>query len=334
MKTDEFVGNKQVYNFLTNSWKNNALNHAYLLIGALGIGKYTLVKHFVKSLLCEQGKACGKCQSCLQVEAEQHPDVWLVKKESGKQDIAIEQVRQLQHFVSLGSLSGSWRVVIVDGAHFLNAESGNALLKSLEEPAANVVFFLLSAEPKKILPTIKSRCFVLQFGLVPAAEIKDFLTSKKISDKEALDLANLAGGRPGVAINLLNQPDELEQKISQAELFLSLLKVGGFTEVVKYFENQFKDSTSEASLNRQQALDLISVWRIMGRDLLCYKIGLNQFIRYQVLDSKLDLAEKLSLKVLWGVGKLLQEAESRLMSNSHTRLTLEWLAYSINRLVI
>ncbi len=173
-------------NFARLQGRGNNLPHALLLIGQKGLGKFALAREFAASLLCEQpavqGKACGKCQACHWFEQGNHPDFRLLQPEAlaetleveeGKkkpsQQTTIDQVRALDEFLGVGSHRGGLSIVLVNPAEAMNRNAANAILKILEEPPGKVLFLLVSSEPARLLPTIRSRCQVVPIA-VPAAE--------------------------------------------------------------------------------------------------------------------------------------------------------------------
>jgi DNA polymerase III subunit delta' len=246
-----------------------------------------------------------------------------------KQDITIEQIRELQNFINLGSLRGGRRVVVINGAHKLNSESGNALLKSLEEPPAQVVFFLLSAEPRNILSTIRSRCMILSFRLVPADIMKKFVIKLGVAPEQVEIVTRWSAGKPGLVKRLVDEPEIIERQFELGKVFLSLVKGDGFNQFLKYLESELRES-AEAELNaRQKALELISSWQGVGRDLLLTKLGLTDSVRLPSLDRELKTTCQRPLAEIIRINKLLNRAEARLSANAHVRLTLEWLGYSV-----
>ena len=196
------------------------LPHALLLHGPRGIGKLQLAERFAQLLLCEgRGLAtapCGGCDSCRWIAAGNHPDLRILEPEAIARkamleddeptdtaaktkrkpsiEIRIEQVRQLDDFVHMGSHRGGRRVAILHPAEDMNTPTANALLKNLEEPPANAAFLLVAHRPARLLPTIRSRCVQLAVPLPDASTSARWLEAQGVSD--AADWLAFAGGAP------------------------------------------------------------------------------------------------------------------------------------------
>jgi len=196
------------------------LPHALLLSGARGLGKQALARAFAASLLCEapqdDGQACGRCLACNWLTQGNHPDFRLLRPDAlaeaegegetadgGKkasQQITIDQVRGLDDFLHVGTHRAGLRVVVVSPAEAMNRSTANALLKTLEEPAPDTVFLLVSHEADRLLPTIRSRCQSIAVPMPSPARARDWLAAAGIDDVERW-LA-LAGGAPLLAAAL------------------------------------------------------------------------------------------------------------------------------------
>ncbi len=189
-------------------------HHALLLTGAPGIGKSAFARAWAAALLCEQpdvrGRACGHCVACVWFAQGNHPDLRTLIPEAldpfheptGKgakpaRDIRIDQVRALAGFVSVGGHRGGCKVILVDPADAFNAASGNALLKTLEEPAGDTRFLLVSSRLDWLPATIRSRCAVVALR-APAAEdaVRWLVDEHGLSKTEATRLLAAAGGAP------------------------------------------------------------------------------------------------------------------------------------------
>ena len=197
--------------------RREKLPHSLLLVGQKGLGKFDLARQFAASLLCEtpqeNAHACGKCLACNWYEQGNHPDFRLLQPdalneeldaEDGKkkpsQQITIDQVRALDEFLNVGTHRGGLRIVIVNPTEAMNRNTANALLKTLEEPVPSTLFLLVSSEPMRLLPTIRSRCQVVPVA-VPSAEMAErVLAEAGVSD--AGRWLALAGGSPGLAVEL------------------------------------------------------------------------------------------------------------------------------------
>lgn len=197
--------------------RRQRMPHSLLLIGQKGLGKFDLARRFAASLLCESpqgdGVACGKCLACNWFSQGNHPDFRLlqpealsddVEAEDGKkkpsQQITIDQVRGLDEFFNVGTHRGGLRIVLVNPTEAMNRSTANSLLKTLEEPTPNTLFLMVSSEPMRLLPTIRSRCQVVPVP-VPSAKV-----AAKILADEGVDRAEhwlaLAGGAPGLALDM------------------------------------------------------------------------------------------------------------------------------------
>lgn len=184
--------------------------HAYLLHGPAGIGKRALAERLMASLLCQKPnalEACGNCKSCHLLAAGTHPDNFVLEPEEADKPIKVDQVRELVEFVVQTAQLGGRKVVLLEPAEAMNLNAANALLKSLEEPSGNTVLLLISHQPSRLLPTIKSRC-VQQACPLPSEAMSLAWLAKSLpdlGDEERADLLTLAAGSPLAALRLQEQ---------------------------------------------------------------------------------------------------------------------------------
>ena len=199
MAFDNILGHDRVRALLARALADGRLPPALLLCGPEGVGKRTLAMAAAGMLLCESGTGCGTCAGCQRVERGIHPDVFAIAPE--KATIKIEQVRDLVREIGARPFEGRARAFVVDDAHAMTEQAMNALLKSLEEPAAESHVFLVSAAPQALLPTIRSRCQVLRFGPIPAGVLEAHLVERQgLDPAEARLRAALSGGSLGAAL--------------------------------------------------------------------------------------------------------------------------------------
>jgi DNA polymerase-3 subunit delta' len=184
--------------------------HAYLLHGPAGIGKRALAERLMARLLCQRPEgldACGQCKSCLLLVAGSHPDNYVLEPEEADKAIKVDQVRDLVSFVVQTAQMGGRKVVLIEPAESMNVNAANALLKSLEEPSGNTVLLLVSHQPSRLLPTVKSRCVQQACPLPSEAMSLDWLASAlpDCAEDERVELLALAAGSPLAAVSLQAQ---------------------------------------------------------------------------------------------------------------------------------
>ena len=213
------------------------LPHALLFHGRTGIGKLHLGEVLAQSLLCEHqskdGRACGTCPACGWFAAGNHPDFRLIQPEAlapidedadaeaaeegrkkPSKQIKIEQIRALSDFLNVGSHRRGYRVVLIYPAESMNPGAANALLKSLEEPSAGVIFLLVSHQPRRLLATVRSRCHALALSLPPRAISLRWLQDQ--GSKAAAAALAFAGDAPLAAATL--DGDEMETRARLVDL--------------------------------------------------------------------------------------------------------------------
>ena len=191
------------------------MHHAWLITGAEGVGKATLAYRFARRLLA--GQPSGDLLALdaaspvfRRVAVASHADLLTVervmneKTKRMKTQIAVEDVRKINGFMSLTPAEGGWRVVVVDGAEELNAASANALLKILEEPPPRAILLLVCSAPGRLLPTIRSRCRRLRLAPLADEHMATLLSQylPQLDADERGRLITLAEGSPGRAIML------------------------------------------------------------------------------------------------------------------------------------
>ena len=168
---DDFVGQEAIIKTLRSQVMSGRIAHAYLFCGTRGTGKTSTAKVFARAVNCEnpdRGEPCGQCAACRALSAESSLDILEIDAASNN---GVDEIRDLREKVKYPPQSGRYRVYIIDEVHMLSQGAFNALLKTLEEPPAYVVFILATTEPQKLPATILSRCQRFDFGRIPAHQI-------------------------------------------------------------------------------------------------------------------------------------------------------------------
>jgi DNA polymerase-3 subunit delta' len=183
------------------------LAHAYLFTGPVGVGKHLFAVELARALLCEKPRgsldACDGCPACVQIDAGTHPDFLSAVKPAEALEFPIELMRSVCASFSLKAARGRGKVIVLDDADDLNAESANCCLKTLEEPPPRSVLILIGTSPERQLPTIVSRCQVVRFAPLPDILVGELLREQGVTEEAVGQrLVRLVRGSPGLALTL------------------------------------------------------------------------------------------------------------------------------------
>ncbi len=208
---DEVTGQDVIIKTLKNEILNNKLNHAYLFAGPRGTGKTSVAKILAKTINCTELNdllPCNKCVSCTQIDKRQTTDIIEIDAASNN---GVDEIRELKSKVNLVPATSKYKIYIIDEVHMMTIGAFNALLKTLEEPPAHVIFILATTDPQKIPVTILSRCQRFDFKKIGDQKIvnnlKKIANGEKfiVEDRVLMEIARLSDGSMRDSISVLDQ---------------------------------------------------------------------------------------------------------------------------------
>jgi len=302
-----FVGHHLQQGWFKNAIQHDRLASTFLLVGPEAIGKRTFAKMIAKTLLCTSASPadfapCGKCETCVQIEAGTHPDFIQIARDPDKTALSIDQfigreearMREgLCYEIRMKPYSGRRKIAIVDDADTIGVEGANSILKTLEEPPPGSVIFLISTSLQRQLPTIRSRCQVVRFQGLSQVELATLAMRQGLTKEadEAHQIARKANGSMASFHVLLDE----ELREFQREMIRQLSeRPMDFIKFAKAIQANVESVGSESQSKRERLKQLIEFaqqhYRAELRDLLLQR-GMSPEPKLQCIQRCLEAKE-------------------------------------------
>lgn len=322
----DIVGQEQLREHLENAVRTGKVSHAYIINGERNAGKEFIAKTFAMAVQCENRQdvePCGECHSCKQALSGNHPDIIFITHEKpgtmGVDDIR----RQINGDVAIKPYSGPKKIYIVSEGEKMTVQAQNALLKTLEEPPEYAVILILTDNVNTLLPTILSRCVVLNMKPVRDAQIKEYLMENMgIPDYKADICVAFARGNVGKA-RLLANSEEFDKVKEEAITLLKYIGEMELHEIVAAIKkiNEYKFDVNDY-------MDILSIWY---RDVLLFKAthDVNHLIFREEIQSIRKVADKSTYEGIERIIDALEKSKQRLNANVNFELTMELLLLTI-----
>lgn len=311
MPFSDVIGQDRSIAVLRSSIAMGRVAHAYLFSGIEGCGKRKTALAFVQAVFCGKDEACGVCSSCRKVANGQHPDLHILEPDGAF--IKIDQVRELQKELSYRAFEAPKKACIIDGAEKLNQSSGNALLKTLEEPPGDALMILIAPERSAVLQTILSRCQALHFHPLPAELIEQRLIRDHFSADAARVAATLCGGSLKRGVEIATD-GVLESRGSFLERVLAL----GLSDVAALFA-----AAEEFAADKEGLPGLLELLLSFLRDVLIYRSTPGALANADLEPLIAREAERTSERRVMELIEQLLTMQRMLARNVNARLALE-----------
>lgn len=322
----DIVGQEQLREHLENAVRTGKVSHAYIINGERNAGKEFIAKTFAMAVQCENRQdvePCGECHSCKQALSGNHPDIIFITHEKPG-TIGVDDIRrQINGDVAIKPYSGPKKIYIVSEGEKMTVQAQNALLKTLEEPPEYAVILILTDNVNTLLPTILSRCVVLNMKPVRDAQIKEYLMENMgIPDYKADICVAFARGNVGKA-RLLANSEEFDKVKEEAITLLKYISEMELHEIVAAIKkiNEYKFDVNDY-------MDILSIWY---RDVLLFKAthDVNHLIFREEIQHIRKVADKSTYEGIERIIDALEKSKQRLNANVNFELTMELLLLTI-----
>ena len=335
---EEVVGQEVITRTLKNAIVNDKISHAYLFTGPRGTGKTTIAKILAKIINCEKPNEltpCGECVSCTQINLKQSTDIVEIDAASNN---GVDEIREIRNKVNLVPSVSKYKVYIIDEVHMLTVGAFNALLKTLEEPPAHIIFVLATTEPHKIPATILSRCQRFDFKRISPNKLVErlkFISQSEninITDQALYEIARLSEGGMRDAISMLDQVlsysdesidiedvHEVNGTLSQISLseFIENIFMGNILEALKLID-KYNDSGKNIIKLSEEIIILL-------KNILLHKTVDNYFEENENIDLYENLGNSVEISKLINLIDSFNDNLPKLKQSNDPKLILELL---------
>ena len=331
---DDVYGQDTIVKIIKNSIINNQISHAYLFAGPRGTGKTSIAKIFAKIINCENPKNCQPCGKCVSCTQKNNSDIIEIDAASNN---GVDEIRELRNKVNLLPAYGKYKVYIIDEVHMLTQGAFNALLKTLEEPPAHVIFILATTDPHKVIETILSRCQRLDFKKISPTAIVENL--KNIAQKEKIDItedalyeiANLADGGMRDSVGMLDQA----RAYTEGKITINDIHDINGTLTEKDLNNLLENIINN---KLDEILEKIDIYNDKGknfvklieefidfiRNIILFKEAPNYFQeKNQNIEIYQNIAPKITINELFSIIEILNKYSFEMKNNTNSKLLFE-----------
>ena len=331
---DDVYGQDTIVKIIKNSIINNQISHAYLFAGPRGTGKTSIAKIFAKIINCENPKNCQPCGKCVSCTQKNNSDIIEIDAASNN---GVDEIRELRNKVNLLPAYGKYKVYIIDEVHMLTQGAFNALLKTLEEPPAHVIFILATTDPHKVIETILSRCQRLDFKKIsPTAIVENLI---EIAQKEKIDItqdalyeiANLADGGMRDSVGMLDQA----RAYTEGKITINDIHDINGTLTEKDLNNLLENIINN---KLDEILEKIDIYNDKGknfvklieefidfiRNIILFKEAPNYFQeKKQNIEIYQNIAPKITINELFSIIEILNKYSFEMKNNTNSKLLFE-----------
>ncbi len=323
----DIIGQEQIKEHLQNALSMKKISHAYIINGERASGKEFIARIFAMAVQCEHpgedGEPCGECHSCKQALSGNQPDIIKLQHEKPN-TISVDDIRkQINGDMLIKPYSSPYKIYIINEAEKMNTQAQNALLKTLEEPPEYGIILLLTTNLNALLPTILSRCVVLNMKPVSDELMQKYLMEQiRVPDYKASICVAFARGNVGKAKELAIS-EEFDNIKSEAISFLKYVQDMELHEMIAAIKK-----IADYKMDPTDYLDIIAIWY---RDVLLFKAtsDANTLIFREEIQEIRRVAKRSSYEGIELVMKSLEKAKSRLNANVNFELTMELLMLDI-----